>query len=73
MPAITSVCKDYQPGTFYCYVPHIIGISLFVFAVLIIGGAIAIGIIFYRRRLRIKRIEVESQHSNNNEQKLNDV
>jgi hypothetical protein len=70
MPAISQMCKDYQPGSFYCYVPHIIGISLFVFAVLIIGAAIAIVIIIYRRRIRMKRVEVESEHSNNNEDKL---
>ena len=74
MPAIGMMCKDYQPGSFYCYLPHLLVITVLLVALLLIGAAIALTVVIYRRRMRLKRVEVESEHSNNNEdQKVNDV
>jgi len=74
MPALEKVCERYQPGTVYCYVPHIIVISLFVFVLLIIITAVVAAFIFFRRRYTaLRKVDVESEHSNNNEDKFDEV
>jgi len=67
MPALKQVCVDYQPGSFYCAVPYIIGgVLVCGFILLLILGSLA-AVYYYRRRKLMKgRIEVESDHSNSN-------